>query len=526
MDQRKETLFIADDEDSIREGLKYIIDWEELGFQLCGEAANGEEALSKILELQPSLVMLDVKMPGMHGTEIMRRAREAGFRGKCIILSGYSDFKYAQDAIKSGVSYYLTKPLDEEELYQVVSEVKSLIAQERAKSSHIVALRNKAKSVILYELLTNAIETPLSAEDKEYFHLTAESYQVVICEDFQTHSAAAPYTFAELLKVTNKENNTFEHIEADNKDIVLLKGTHGQYRLADFLERLEEQPLQPGSPMASMFITYGRPVSSVEDIHLSYEDALRLLDRRFFCAQEQHALGYETLPGIAGKENGNSLQKATLMLDSNLAADFANRFTEYIQSFNRKMVVSMLQELEDACAHATEDIIAIQLFLTDVYLQVKEKINHTYATTDIPFQSNSTVIDFITSQNYLYEIIRFLSEQFEMIMNATGNPSRDTVLDDVLFYIDHNFTNNIKLETIAPLFGYNSAYLGKIFNKTVGESFNSYLDHKRIEYAKQLLMENKLKVYEIAEKVGYKNVDYFHKKFKKYVGGSPAEYRK
>ena len=132
----------------------------------------------------------------------------------------------------------------------------------------------------------------------------------------------------------------------------------------------------------------------------------------------------------------------------------------------------------------------------------------------------------MNKQHYLYEIIRYLSEQFEMIMNATGNPSRDTILDDVLFYIDHNYRNNIKLETIAPLFGYNNAYLGKIFNKTVGESFNSYVDHKRIEHSKELLKQNKWKVYEIAEQVGYKNVDYFHKKFKKYVGESPAEYRK
>ncbi len=111
-------------------------------------------------------------------------------------------------------------------------------------------------------------------------------------------------------------------------------------------------------------------------------------------------------------------------------------------------------------------------------------------------------------------------------MNSIGNSSRDSILDDIIFYIDHNYQTNIKLETIAPLFGYNSAYLGKIFSKTVGENFNNYVDSIRIKHAKQLIIENKLKVYEISEAVGYKNVDYFHKKFKKYVGQSPAEYRK
>ena len=107
-----ETLLIADDEAAIREGLKYIIDWEAEGFRLCAEAGNGEDALAKILALRPSLVLLDVKMPKMHGTEVIRQAREQGFTGKCIILSGYSDFAYAQSAIRSGVSFYLLKPID------------------------------------------------------------------------------------------------------------------------------------------------------------------------------------------------------------------------------------------------------------------------------------------------------------------------------------------------------------------------------------------------------------------------------
>lgn len=521
-----ETLFIADDEFSIREGLKCIVDWESLGFKLCGEASNGDDALAQILALNPSLVLLDVKMPKLHGTEVIRLAREAGYKGKCIILSGYSDFKYAQEAIKSGVRFYLTKPLDEDELYQAVSEIRNLIAAEKKHSNNLNALKSKAKNVILHELVTNTMTAPLSRKDAEHLRLIADSYQIVICEDFDKQAAAAPYTFAELLKVTNKENNIFEHLEVDNKDIVLLKGAHGLNKLSEFLEHFENQPPQKGSPMGSMFLTYGRPVSSLEDIHLSYEDASALLGRRFFCSQEQHALGYEDLPKEFGKMSQTPPHRVFLALDDDLLSDFANRFIGYIQSYNRKMVVETLSELEDSMMQAEDDTNNIKLFLTDIYLQIREKMNQNYASAEIPFEANSIVIDFINNQNYLYEIIRFLSKQFEMIMNATGNPSRDTILDDILFYIDHNFKNNIKLETIVPLFGYNSAYLGKIFNKTVGESFNSYIDHRRIDYSKQLLLENKLKVYEIAEQVGYKNVDYFHKKFKKYVGESPAEFRK
>lgn len=130
------------------------------------------------------------------------------------------------------------------------------------------------------------------------------------------------------------------------------------------------------------------------------------------------------------------------------------------------------------------------------------------------------------SRFYLYEIILFFTEQFETIMNSIGTSSKDSVLDDIIHYIEFNYASNITLENIAPLFGYNSSYLGKIFSKKMGENFNSYIDHIRIEHSKKLLRSKSLKVYQVAESVGYRNVDYFHIKFKKYVGQSPAEYRK
>ncbi len=96
MNTAKETLFIADDEASIREGLKCIIDWEELAFRLCEEASDGKDALSQILALQPSLVLLDVKIPGLHGTEVICLTKESGFTGKwrlcglCLCPAGHS----------------------------------------------------------------------------------------------------------------------------------------------------------------------------------------------------------------------------------------------------------------------------------------------------------------------------------------------------------------------------------------------------------------------------------------------------
>ena len=93
-------------------------------------------------------------------------------------------------------------------------------------------------------------------------------------------------------------------------------------------------------------------------------------------------------------------------------------------------------------------------------------------------------------------------------------------------FIDKNYGKNLKLETLASSFGYNSAYLGKVFKAKTGECFNSYLDRIRIEKAKELLRRNDLKVYEVSQKVGYENIDYFYFTFHKYLSQSPMEYRK
>lgn len=102
----------------------------------------------------------------------------------------------------------------------------------------------------------------------------------------------------------------------------------------------------------------------------------------------------------------------------------------------------------------------------------------------------------------------------------------DNVIKRLNAYLEKNYNKDIKLETLAKIFNYNSAYLGKIFKKEMGESFNNVLDKIRIENAKRLLLETDLKVYQVSERVGYSNIDYFYAKFKRYVGISPKEFKR
>lgn len=507
-------VFIADDESIIREGLKHIIPWKELGFQLCGEASNGEDALKRILELNPELVLLDIRMPKLQGTDIVKLAREQNYHGKFIILSGYSDFTYAQTAIKYGVDFYLTKPIDEDELYNAVKTVKDTIRKENISKSSLQHYREKAKYSILRDILLNTGDfTKTNLTD---INLSAQIYQVVLYESYHRDMIHSTCNFYELLTATAWAGCSCDYIKIHEKDVILLKDNYALERFHKCLEHYSHIP-QKGSPLDALFITYGRPVHSLQEVHTSYEDALQLLNRRFFCEHNQHVIGYQDLPSSEAMVYSLNEEKSDL---------YCKQLIDYLQSYNRNRIAETLHQLTANLYKANADVPAIKLFLTDIYLQIKHTISHLYSTLDIPFATNSRIIDFIESKYYLFEIMLFFSEQFEMIMNTIGNPSSDSVLENILYYINHNFKENIKLETIAPIFGYNSSYLGKLFTQKTGESFNSYIDHMRINHSKKLLLENNRKVYEIAEEIGYKNVDYFHKKFKKYVGESPAEFRK
>ncbi len=514
MKEIMETVFIADDEANIREGLKCIIDWEKLGFYVCGEAANGEDALQAIVRLQPSLVLLDIRMPKLYGLDVIEQAKALGFTGTFVILSGYSDFKYAQTAMKHGVKYYLTKPMDEEELENVVKEVYDSILEERQKKEDDEFFRRKSKKEILLDVVQNTAHFDLL--NLTELDLDAEVYQIVLYENFQIGEVELPYQFADMFMVADSGNHSFEHFVVKGKNVLLLKGTFAIEKFRRFLKHYESAP-QKGSPLDTLFISYGNIVSDIRELKNSYEQAATLLGRRFFCEKGQHVLGYAELPEQYEKK---------ISLDSGKVEEYSAKFTDYLQTFNRRKVQETLRGLENYLYRVDTDISSVKLFVADLYLQIKEMMCHRYNSTSIPFDSNQDSIAFINNQHYLYEITDYFAEQFEEVMNSIGNSSRDSVLDDILYYIEHNYPSNLKLEGIASLFGYNSSYLGKIFNKNVGESFNSYVDQVRIKHAIELLVENKHKVYEIAEMVGYKNVDYFHKKFKKYVGESPAEYRK
>lgn len=505
-------LLIADDEIDVREGIRYLLDWDALGFTICGEGKNGQDTLEQIEKLHPDVVLMDIRMPKLTGLDVVRLARETGFSGKFIIVSGYSDFSYAREAMRYGVNSYLTKPIDEEELEKAVTEAKESLLEEQSRENRMLQYRDRARESILKEILLN--QASYSYLDYRDLALDVPVCQVVLYANYNQESFQTTWDFASILRLANHNHNSLDYLKFDNQDVILLKGEFALRRFQELVDHYISQP-QKGSPLDALFLTYGRPVYSPEQIHDSYEDAQTLMKRRFFCEFNQHVLGYTEIPSETHSSRESSMENL-----------YSRRISDYIQSGNRHMMLEVLKEMQQDFYASGEEISVIRRCLEDVMIQVKSLVTRNYDDLTALLPGNAAIISTIEEKYYLYEILQFFTMQFEICMNAIGSPSRDSVMDGILQYIQHNYREDLKLGSIAELFGYNSSYLGKVFTKTVGKSFNSYVDEVRIENSKRLLIGDTCKVYEIAQLVGYANVDYFHKKFRKYVGMSPAEFRK
>ena len=135
------SIILADDEQQILYGMKKGIEWEKLGFRVAGVAQNGKEALELMEEVHPDLVISDIKMPFMDGLELSDILKKKMPKIQIIILSGYGEFDYAKEAIKIGVTDYLTKPVTGEQLLEALNKVKQKLDKKKRQEEDIKKLQ-------------------------------------------------------------------------------------------------------------------------------------------------------------------------------------------------------------------------------------------------------------------------------------------------------------------------------------------------------------------------------------------------
>lgn len=547
-----ETVLIADDEENIREGIKLIIDWEELGFEIAGDASNGEEALLAIQKLNPSLVVMDMQMPKLHGIDVIKKARALGYSGYFIILSGYSDFSYAQDAIRNRVTNYITKPVDEDELLETVKKIKTEIEESVKAGERRGKIQSKAKSVVVQELLLGnyadkaAKESGRGLNDDQLQELSemkllGSVYQVMIYETYHSGKGSGGSDFAsarilpELLK-TFLDKDSFEVCNVDGYEAILLKGKVASSKVEDFINHYKKDPIESDSPLDAVFIALGKAVSDPMEIEESFESAKRLADRRFFCHEGEHVVSAEdsvigTKDGASGKVPGEESTANDTPSAERLSKDYqaeeTGKILDAVISGSRSQIINEMENLSEYLASSGAGSSDVCLYLTEILLHMKDRLTKQYPKLSDIFDTHAGIIEFIEGRFYQYEIIQYMTEIMDAVMERLhAGQGSENIIEDIISYTDRNYAQPLTLEDLAAKFGYNSGYLGRLFTKTTGTGYNYYLNECRITKAKEFLAEGKYKVYEVAQMVGYNDVDYFGKKFRKHAGMTPAEFKK
>ncbi len=264
-----ETVLIVDDEENIREGIKLIIDWEKLGFEIIGDASNGEEALSATEKLNPSLIVIDMQMPKVHGIDVIKQLRSGGYNGYFIILSGFSNFDYAREAIINNVTNYITKPVDEDELLETVKRIKADIEKSKQEGTRLGEIRNKARSVIVRDLLSGI---PVMEENLVAMDLLYSRYQVIIHETYNAGKTGIRYRLSDLISAFLDERS-YELAVVERNECILLKGRTAISKFEDFITHYQKSPIESDSPLDNIFIAIGNECEQPSEIVGSYDSA-------------------------------------------------------------------------------------------------------------------------------------------------------------------------------------------------------------------------------------------------------------
>ncbi len=502
-------LLIIDDEPIVRKGIEKLLDWEDYGFHVCGEGMDGIDGLHKILEYQPDLVLVDIKMPGMNGIELIREAKNQGFEGKFIILTGYSDFSFAKTAVSLGVRAYLLKPIDEDELIAYLKDILEELNAKENLDHYYTKNELKARHELLRRLLLSMGETEeLKDELRLYgFELKQNRFCVAILNERERYERVEynPLLEEKLnLFIHNLDN--VENISLEDKCILIGKG----YSYKDFMKKLIESNNRVKERYGTdYFITMGHDVIVWEDLHFSYESAKLLLDYQFL-------FGNENLVSIQVLEEARD-EKEKISLEE---------FEDMVEIGDIEVIKENLKQLKKYYKIRLKKESDIKIQIINGLYQLYESIKKYIEEENINITDIDETIEHVKRSTSLDELIKYIEIYLSDISRVVGLSTSDHVIKRIYAYMERNYHKNIKLESIAQLFNYNSAYLGKLFKKEIGESFNNSLDSIRIENAKRRLAETDLKVYQVSEQVGYSNIDYFYTKFKKHVGISPKEFKR
>lgn len=540
-------IFLAEDEVVVRETIKRMIPWEELGFELVGEAADGEMALPLLIRQQPDLLITDIKMPFMDGLTLARLAKKEIPGLKVVILSGYDDFNYAKQAIGIGVEDYLLKPITKNALIERLSEIRSRYEHEKTQKEYYEKFQRemqayeKNSSRDFFEALVGGsmdmMEVYKRAE-KLGLDIVAEAYNVLIftmnCdEDFSGQRDEYSSWKAESLEL-------LENFFAGHSSAMLFRSNIFSYGvlLKGQREAIEENTracvdeirkiLSRQDGRREWFLAVGQSVERLSQIQKSYHTASRAFSQRYL--YDENILYYDEMEtmehpgGQAETEDNAYLQKVDVnALNPAILQKFlSNGLQEETENFVKDYFYAIGQEPMESLVFRNYVILNVRFSVISFIKGLGCDTNEMESadTEEVLAESGKNMESAIAYAK------KMISQAIEIRDQNSGNKNRSILKTAVDFIDSHYMEEDISLNTVANVANVSSNHFSALFSQNMGQTFIEYLTTLRMNKAKELLRCTGMRSSEIAGEIGYKDAHYFSYLFKKTQGMTPSDYRK
>lgn len=530
-------VLLVDDEMIVRYGIKSMINWEEIGLTIIGDASNGEEALKLYHLHNPEIVITDIKMPIMDGIELIQAIRKINEETKIIILSCYEEFAYAKEAIRLGASEYLIKSdMMPKDLESSLMKAKDSLMSEIEKSNlveEIIAKSQKnvdmKKGQFFRDLASGAIGHKEMIEEMidqlDLHHLKNSIIGLQVSIDYYEKLTASLNECAikemnraleeEIEQILYKCEKCSGEIFSDNNGEVnlLLTSTHdhSDKELYDRAYGIGEKILSQTKKKLRYTVTVGisnifQSLSAVKEIYSQVQAACKY---KLFNGCNKIIL-YSTLISTEPPQK-------PIKINFNIIHDFIyfNKHKELKQFFND--IFNEIDQSKD-CERVHLISLELVLLLNNIYAELEndqQKI----------MQKKKEYYDQIKYLETIEEFKTWFIQAFEGIMHSFRSSYNSDNIDKAIKFIQENYTQKITLQMMSDYLYLSKNYFVNLFKSETGESFVEYLTKYRIEKAKELLKDHKLKTSDVGAMVGIEDYRYFSKVFKKTAGMTPREYK-
>ncbi|MDQ1913697.1 response regulator [Paenibacillus sp. GD4] len=507
-------ILIVDDEVIIRTGLSTVINWEELGFELLPPAASAEEALVRIPEERPHIVLTDIRMTGKDGLELTAEVKRQLPDTEIIILTGYDDFAYAQQAIREGVSDYLLKTSSPNEIIKAAMEAKQRLLKRWDAQKQDYIQQTAFRGSLLEKLLSDGgLDGASIAQFPQLLpklRMNAKVFQVLIIAA-SGWGDATNYASALHFAVDNMAAELLDCETLLRKDYVVIvlssDATIDMNKVKLELGRISRKL------KCKLFIAAGSSVHTLWDLKISYSEASFAFTFKGFRGQED----YVTYDDVKGNKGGRTIcsQEEEEQLVSHLKSGSAIE----LRHWANQMIEAQLADpaVTPASLQAFTDSIVISghrwLERVTAALGGEEKLPEQLMTDSHEMSERP--------EEKLFKHLQSLMDKYHELLAG----ERVSYIKRAIAYIGDHLDKNVTLQQVAKHVHLNPNHFSEVFKRETGLTYIEFVTRERIRRAMEMLDDSPIKISEVARRVGYEDVKYFSQLFKKISGKTPSEYR-